>query len=222
MQKSLDGPTSGVPVFEKSVHSSTDLRFVVAAIVQLVLLSYKLLAKSFTRGFFNTQSPVSSAWRRRQRRNTCWEQVFERAVTLALIGSKIGLTTLNLGDTSVGKTLCRLPLLCLIVYSAYPSPPRQRGGNGMGIESETDADDDRGVGGVVQEPSKRPGATSKSATKNVRLQRPGLPSCNPIYPRQLTPFEKYSSVWYENYCPGQTESDCICADEVWNNVPTSV
>ena len=54
MQKSLDGPTSGVPVFEKSVHSSTDLRFVVAAIVHFVLLSHKLLAKSFTRGFFNT------------------------------------------------------------------------------------------------------------------------------------------------------------------------
>ena len=114
MQKSLDGPTNGVPVFEESVHSSTDLRFVVAVIVQLVLLNYKLLAKSFTRGFFNTQSPVSSAWRRRQRRHNCLEQVFERAVTLALIGSEIGLATLNLGETSAGRTLCRLPLLCLI------------------------------------------------------------------------------------------------------------
>ena len=221
MQKSLDGPTNGVPVFEESVHSSTDLRFVVAVIVQLVLLNYKLLAKSFTRGFFNTQSPVSSAWRRRQRRHNCLEQVFERAVTLALIGSEIGLATLNLGETSAGRTLCRLPLLCLIFYSACPFPPRQRGGNGMGIESKAAADNDWGVGGVVREPSQRPGATSNSTTKSARLRWSGLLSCNPQYPRQLTPCKMYSSVWYENHCPGQTDSDCICADEVWNHVPSS-
>ena len=168
-------------------------------------------------------SPVSSAWCRRQRRNNCLEQVFERAVTLALLGSEIGLATLHFGETSVDKTLCRLLVLCLMAYGAGLSPPRRRGGHDVSFEGRcaADADDyDRDVGRAVKDPGGRPGATTSNATKRVGLCRPGSASCDPPYPRQQLQFENSSSIWYENHCPGPTDCDCICADEVRTNAPS--
>ena len=225
MLRPIDGPPHARPVGEESEHSFYDIRLLIAVIVQLVLLNYKLLTKSFIRGISDTQSPVSSAWRRRQRRNNCLEQVFERAVTLALLGSEIGLATLHLGKTSVDKTLCRLLVLCMTAYGAGLSPSRRRDGHGVSFESEgrcaADADDDdRDVGRAAQEPGGKPGATPSNATKRVGLCRPEPASCDHPYPRQQLPLVNSSSFWYENHCPGPTDCDCICTDESRNNAPS--
>ena len=113
-----DGPYDG-----PSLVGTTDfLGFILeaAVIVKLALLNYKLLFIPFIIKAPNTHSSTSSAWRRRQRRNTRSKRILETAVRLALIGSGTALTILELSANSLDKNLrlvtTRLFLICSAAY----------------------------------------------------------------------------------------------------------
>jgi hypothetical protein len=99
------------------------LALLIGTILQLAFLNCKLLTQSFLCGALNTQSPVSSAWRRRQRRNKWLQQVVDTALKLALIGSGTGLAILELGDTALDRTLYRLFSLNLTPSQSLFVPP---------------------------------------------------------------------------------------------------
>ena len=123
-----DGPYDS-PLLEVSLGHSRELlskSLLIAVIVQLFVLHYTLLSFPLIRKAPNTFSSPSSAWRRRQRRNTSSKRAFDTAVRFALLGSGTALAILELSETSLDENLCRLFLICSAVYIA-PSSRRSIG-----------------------------------------------------------------------------------------------
>jgi len=112
----VDGPSNGEPA-PAFIYFETFalLLLFLGSFAQLLSLNYNLFFSHFTCGGPDAPSPVSSAWRWRQRRKKCWKRSIHNTIDLFLLVTVTILTVFGGNKPALDKNLYRILLAPITV-----------------------------------------------------------------------------------------------------------